>query len=83
MFISELFPNELEEGSISDLPTGWDKNNKHQGKRIKMSYDQVHKIMTTDEYLRDRGTLGPHEFDPQLDGEQGTVGVRLTKHQVD
>ena len=68
---------------ITTLPTSWDNDSKHQGKKVSMSHTDAHKLMTTDEYLRDRSKLGPHQFDPNVGGEEGIVGIRLTNSQID
>lgn len=76
-----LDSHNIDEGDIVELPTSWDKNISSQGNRVSMSHGQAHKIMTSDEYLRDRDKLGPHDFDPNVGGEQGTVGIRYTANR--
>jgi hypothetical protein len=63
----------IEEGDVLNFPK------KSQARRAILDYDDAHKIMTPDEYLRDKDKIGDHDYDPTFFGGQA-IAVRYTQN---
>ena len=62
----------LDEGDVLNFPK------KSQARKAILDYDDAHKIMTPDEYLRDKHKFGDHEYDPSFFAGNA-VGVKYAQ----